>query len=184
MKTKRMTKISVLAIAFAAVLGIATVSFAAWQGGSATVSAQASTGHINVYGFDTNATLALLGEGETLVPYDQEGALGEKQKTFISAELPAYTVTGAYDIKVTVSGASLAVGSAFKVSVGDSRLSETPKKAEVDTWKNIGEKVEESTTAVNATISGKYLHIVLVSGNVADMDKDLTFTVTLTQTNA
>ena len=97
MRIKKKTSMMLLAASTAAVVGVAAVSFAAWNGGvSDELTASASTGTVYTFGFETADPLNF---GQ-LVPYDQPDKTIEAGSVVAECKLPAYTV---YEDTYTIS---------------------------------------------------------------------------------
>lgn len=185
MKIKQTTRIVVLAIALVAVIGVGAVSFAAWQGGAPTITANASVGHVNLVGF--TGTMATDSQG-SLVPVDQ--GTGNR---ILNIDLPAYAVSANYKVTVTYTletGKTLGATTKFYAIVDkatetmaapakDSLTAEGSKWLEVTTTGDACAFNFEITTDGYVALDDLVLHVVLVSETNADMDISVSFTVAL-----
>lgn len=179
MKLKKKTSILMAASAAVAVVGIAAVSFAAWQSSNTTSFAvQAATGYLKTFGFTDDVTDAKdLG---TLVPYDQ-GNDGQNTEfegvKFVSIPLPAYFVEES--VAYTISVASTSELS-FYVQIG-AEVEEAPTS--VDGWTKVTADGAEaySGTGTGAQVSDLYISFILDSGDVAQQNQTAEFTVNLSK---
>lgn len=188
MKIKQMTRFSVLALALAAVMGIAAVSYAAWQGSNnPVVTASAATGKIEFLGFSDNSALSL---DKVIVPYDQKGDLGlfeeKEQVTMLTFDLPAIDATKNFEIKIRFTEASSLDFRALVTK--DAAATALDPEADVPTeWKTVTttDVLLKSVTLGDGleyeSVSGYKLNLILVSKSNADMNKSANFTVTLTE---
>lgn len=190
MKIKQMSKFMIIAVALVAVLGIASVSFAAWTGGQTSVTASAQTGVVEVIGFDDTAVTPVAdcttaaGVNKTIVPYDQTTYDATTQVKVFAWTLPDFTVTADYTITVTTTS-----GLTFYAQLGDARVSEDGLS--LTGWERItaagatftGEAPTLTGDGVTP-VTGKVLSIILDSSNLTDMDQAANFTIALSKTAA
>lgn len=171
MKIKKKTSLMMIAASTAAVVGVAAVSFAAWNGGRADLTAEAATGHVDMTGFISENYTAP--EGTKLYPIDQ----GESYTTMISFDAD-YLATEDSTLKVSTDNATLELW----IKVGDVTTAPTTKAeltAENSGWQQLTTTATpygETLAASNEKVETQ-AHIVLVSSASTDMDQ--TFTVTL-----
>lgn len=173
MKIKQTTKMIILVVALVSVIGVGAVSFALWQGGAESFTANASVGEIALFGWD-EATWTGFGETK-LIPNNQPGTSPDGCAKVLSAQLPVITTTnGTYTYTVTVKVTAvnvLAAASSFKVLVGD-QVTEA-NMDEATGWETVQAKDATVTfevgTSADATIT-KYFSIQLVSEATSDMN--------------
>lgn len=180
MKIKKKTSVMMIAAATAAVVGVAAVSFAAWQSGDTQLTANASTGTASIFGFNEEAKDLELG---TLVPYDQDGTY--EGDTIVSVEIPEYSVDAA-NYTVTVSSETELT---LYVLIG-AKQTDVPDGWSTD---NAGDWLQVTSTgaAFNLTaelgdakavvVSGTHISLMLVSSDNAEMSQTFSLTVELSK---
>lgn len=192
MKIKKKTSIMMLAASTAAIVGVAAVSFAAWNGiNGAPATASAATGTVYAFGFqEENPVISF---NKSLVPYDQEEKTFDASvsATTISAALPAYSVYAEdYTFTVTTASNTLAgstiyalIGTEATVSIEGWSTSDKGDWKEVKADGAAGEKAafRVSNTEVGDKAAGThYIHLLLVSENRADEGKTGAFALNVT----
>lgn len=205
MKIKKKTSIMMLAASTAAVVGVAAVSYAAWQGGAyTTTTASASTGEAYLFGFTTDQSQENLSFGtQKLVPFDQGASAKEGTSTVIVSDaIPDFTVYQGYAIKLdglTMKKDNAEVTSEFSVYAQVGAFETAPTIAQdwatdnAGDWKLISDTdgfsfAQTFVTGTN-TVSGMKIALMLVS-NAANADAakqmgaTISFSVTLVDGNA
>ena len=182
MKIMNKAGILLIAASAAAVVGISSVSFAAWSGGVDTGTTETnSTGYIKVLGWNEDASLDV--EGADLVPYDQPNADLNGQSQVITVTIPEYDYTVSHKITIESDNSTLDLRYIYN-NESDCTL---PADANGLTgWTSIStEKTEINAVDVtsNAVQSAavSYVHIILVSDSTQDMNKDFTVTISLVE---
>lgn len=187
MKIKKKTGVLMVAAATAAVVGIASVSFAAWTGENTTLTASITTGEAHLVGFANGASISFSKE---LVPYDQPSGSYDATtaSTFLSAAIPSYTVNQDYTITVEVSDIPEGKTMNFHALVGDSTstIPATGAPADWTGWKKVnvtnGAAFDFTNTTANLNVTDKVLYLVMTSGEESDMGAEgITLTVTLAE---
>ena len=186
---KKAVKLIIAAASAMSIVGVGAASFAAWQGDTELdkdyLASGVGLGHITatVIGFTNTAESTTL--SDKLVPYNQVDAYDGV--TYYSIALPEHQATGAYSVKVTVSGPALEGTGAFYAQYGNS-ISGAP--ASLGTaWT----KIDVTNGAVltgaydadgdqSQLFTGKCVNIILDSGSLKDMDKSgYNFTIELVE---
>lgn len=181
MKIRKKTSFMLLAASTAAVVGVAAVSFAAWQGsGVDTLTASASTGDVTFFGF-TEAHDPTVEVTTKLVPYNQpDGTYDDTCATVVSIAVPDYFVYEAYTVTVkATSEANLTLYAQLTSS------QDAPAHSSLEGWKLIsvanGEKLLDETTVTAGDVSGKYLHVILDSNDTQyNTQKKQSFSIEVT----
>lgn len=192
MKIKKKTSIMMLAASTAAVVGVAAVSYAAWQGSNTEFTASASTGYVNLIGFDTEDSNYPTGTDKfklgTLVPVDQTDAIKEGT-TYSTQALPAFEASADCTITITADTALT-----FYFLIDDDGFTDTNKPTlevvtgEDSLWQKVGGKTESAASAsatFEFTVSEyqaaiqKKVSVVLVSSDNSQMGQTVDFTITL-----
>lgn len=111
MRIKKKTCTMLLAASTAAVVGVAAVSFAAWQG-APKITASASTGEAHLEGF-TKTTIDF--GGDKLIPWNQNPstAKSEKDVTMLSDTI-SYVFVDDYTITVSLDAANTTTSASAK----------------------------------------------------------------------
>lgn len=181
MKIRKKTSFMLLAASTAAVVGVAAVSFAAWQGSNGgTLTANAATGAVEVLGFNTTPTYTV----SPLVPYDQGSVEG--CVNVYDLEIPTVDYNVDYTISVKYSAATDVT---LNLQYQYNTTATVPVNKDnyvASEWTDLTKdyaKIDEGTvdavdTPVNSQTT-KYLHVILVSNKNEDMKKDFTITITL-----
>lgn len=191
MRIKKKTSIMLLAASVAATVGVGAVSFAQWTGSNATtIQASGATGSAYLFGFEQGASD--LSFNEKLVPFNQRNNTIKEGQTVVTAALPSYTV---YSEKYTITIATTDVAAdkvaasentTYYVSIDESK--DAPAAAfagaEDTNWYKVtaaGAVIEYGAPATAAahTVSGRYVHVAMVSEETGDMDKAFAFEITL-----
>ncbi|MDE6441869.1 MAG: hypothetical protein K2L12_03835 [Clostridia bacterium] len=192
MKIKKKTSLMMVAASTAAIVGIAAVSFAAWTGSyQDSITASASVGSLNTFGFGDVTSVELKGEDNTskLVPWDQNEATVNEGNYIISANLPAYTVYAEdYTITVTsakVQGTNITYELYGQLVDKNTTVTAPTKAADLADWTSLdGDGIEVSvtnTTAGNVAAGEKVLYVILVSNGQLEQSVTLnTINVVLT----
>lgn len=170
---KKFVKPLVIAASVAAVAGIGAVSFAAWSATPNKEVANNSLGHENIVGL--NQTISTV---DDLVPYDQTATYADNVKT---VELKVEGATGAYNVKVEVSGwsAALESGSVLYVKITNSATAPTIDDSNpITDWDDTASAVT-TTDNFEKSVDKVYAHFALKSDEPKDMDKTFTVTYTL-----
>lgn len=184
MKVKRTARLTVVLAAIVAMVGIAAVSYAAWQGGT-TAEAQGATANIELIGFNEETAALNFNLGDKkIVPYDQTAGYTEATMVkVISTEIPAFQTTGAYKIKVEALDKTTGNATTldFWYQIGTTAVTTAP--ANTTGWTLIGSENSDYTPAtqpkVTTAVSDLKLSIILDSSDYEDMNKEITFRVTL-----
>lgn len=208
MKIKKKTSIMMLAASTAAVVGVAAVSYAAWQGGAyTTTTASASTGEAYLFGFETEQKDNVLKfKDQALVPFDQGASAKAGTSTVIVSDaIPDFTVYQGYAIKLDglkmMSKDSVEVSAGFSVYAQVGTFADGNPTVDADTWttENPGDwelisdtdgfSFAQTFTAGTNTVSGMKIALMLVSDAAnADAAKQMgatiSFSVTLVNGNA
>ncbi len=179
MKIKKKTGVLMLTAAVAAITGVSAVSYAAWTGSNANLTALAATGEAYLFGFTEDQSSANLALG-TLVPYDQPENTIKTGATYVSVALPEYTVNADYTVTVKSETALN-----FYVLVGEQQTA--APTGDPTTWTE-WQKVSSTgvafdfTATTGTTVTDNYLSLVLVSDSTTEMNQsDVGFTVTLAE---
>lgn len=183
MKIKKKTSLMLLSASAAAIVGVAAVSYAAWQGGVNEFTANASTGYVQVLGWNSINDVT---EEKGLVPCDQENYDTNEYTNVITVEIPAYEYTVNHIVTIQSDNAELTL----RYSYGTEET--VTVDATAKSWAEIG--VEDATTmetisdadatAASKTHEKKYVHIVLDSDNTKHMNQEFHVTIKLTETTA
>lgn len=187
---KKTVKSLIIAASVAAIAGIGAVSFAAWNtnvdndavtnaGGLGNVTA--TVGFV-LTGSDTaTPELSLTGK---LMPYNQATADVETGETQMwSVALADINVTAKnWTATLTQAGMTLESGSKFYYTVNTTETQALPT-TDLTAWTELnGTNAVEITNTEAQTVSGYYLHIILDSSSLKDMDKTgAVFTLTLAE---
>lgn len=213
MKIRKKTSFMLLAASTAAVVGVAAVSFAAWQGsGINNLAASASTGVIEVIGFNitgtayvqdtTDTNKATLSLNDKLVPYNQGTVttnLPEGTVDYYNIAIPKVEYNASYEIKVKytltdAAGNALTTDNTFvgslKYKYDTTALTAAP--TDISGWTAFTtsatavEGYTPGTTVGGATdtADGGYLQVVLVSDSNQDMNKNFKITIELVPVEA
>ncbi len=183
MKIKKHVKSLVILTAFVAVLGIASVSFAAWSGsGFGTATANAYSGNIQFAGFDAEDQSASF--GGKIVPYDQGTVSGENKKVVV-VTLPSFTVSGNYKITVSLPQGS-PWASKIYLAEGEKTDADIVKDGNIngEIFKSVSAfaidgKFTSTETDPTSTVSDRKISLILDSSSNADMNQTISLTVTL-----
>lgn len=187
---KKTVKSLIIAASVAAIAGIGAVSFAAWNvntdsnvdtnaGGLGNVTA--TVGFV-LTGSDTATPDLTL--TDKLMPYNQAAAdvdTGETQMW--SVALADINVTAKdWTATLTQTGMTLESGSSFYYTVNTTETEALPT-TDLSAWTQLnGTNAVEITNTEAQTLKGYYLHIILDSSNLKDMDKTgAVFTLTLAE---
>ena len=200
MKIRKKTSFMLLAASTAAVVGVAAVSFAAWQGGTNSLTASASTGNVSLVGFKTvsdglsayNGT-EKVNDGavvagytyqfdKLLLPYNQENVTDETMSTVIFGKL-TYEVSGDYEIVVKVADSQLVSGTKVYVNLSATAVTSVDKEAAVDqsVWTEVSTCAEAKLDvsqeyAANATT---YVSVIMDSSDNNDMNRSFSLSIEL-----
>lgn len=184
MRIKKKTSIMALAAATVAATGVAAVSFAAWTGGSANLTASAGTGRLDLVGF-TGSTIAedgnLVGD---LYPVDQ-GTTKPADGVVSYSFSATYLATEASTLKVQSDNADISLW----IKVSNAAVTAPTVSADVTAangWQELTTTLTASNYAIPTANGAQTLHatIVLVSSDTADMDQNFTVTLNLAKTEA
>lgn len=186
MRLKKKTGIMMAATAAVAVVGVAAVSFAAWQGNNTNLTVDASTGDAYLFGF-TDATPTMdLGE---LVPWNQPAtSIKDNAKAIVSVQLPNFVAYDDYSI--TVESTTTLQLYVYVGAEQDKAMNPTSAEAVAAGWKavQVGENGEKATFDFENVTAGNqttYLSLLLVSTDYeADHGQDYSLNVTLVDANA
>ncbi len=187
---KKTVKSLIIAASVAAIAGIGAVSFAAWNtnvdndavtnaGGLGNVTA--TVGFV-LTGTDTATPDLTL--TDKLMPYNQDGDdVGAGETQMWSVALADINVTAKnWTATLTQSGMTLESGSKFYYTVNTTATQALPT-TDLTAWTELdGTNAVEITNTEAQTVSGYYLHIILDSSSLKDMDKTgAVFTLTLAE---
>lgn len=164
MKIKKKTSMMLLATSAAAVVGVAAVSFVAWNGGT-TLTVNGETGTAVLEGF-VGATAVFDGK---LVPWDQsENSVSAGSATVINAEID-YVVVENYSITVELTSATTLNATYYAMIDGnqtaDFEIAEGVPAGWIALELNTAKELIV-TTATPETIGAretKYLHLAMAS---------------------
>ena len=193
MRIKKKTSVMMLTASAVAAVGVAAVSFAAWQNTQNGLTADASTGVVSFFGFGADVIDSSLSatDGFKLVPFDQPAGTyatdGEnKSATMVSFAIPDYYVYQNYTVDANLTSE---VEGTFYVMWAEAGASVTAPVTEADlagwTALTAGSDVNLlNATEVDssATVSGTVLYVVLDSdsANEGTVSKNFSIAITLT----
>lgn len=201
MKIRKKTSFMLLAASTAAVVGVAAVSFAAWQGGTNSLTASASTGNVSLVGFKTvsdglsayNGT-EKVNDGavvagytyqfdKLLLPYNQENVTDETMSTVISGKL-TYEVSGDYEIVVKVADSQLVSGTKVYVNLSATAVTSVDSDALAagqKTWTEVSTTAEAKLNVSQeyAAAAVTYISVIMDSSDNNDMNKSFSLSIEL-----
>lgn len=186
MNIKRKTGLMMFVAALLAIIGIASVSFAAWAGGYRTATASAATGSAYFFGFEEKPSNVSF---DALVPYDQPDATIETGVKISTKDIPEFTALNE-EYTVTVSTASALK---FYVLIDEKPADNSEVAVPADPAADAAWKLVTAGTDAEFTFGGENqagaqnlrISLILVSNDKADQNKtDIAFNVTLASPSA
>lgn len=174
---KKFVKPLVIAASVAAIAGIGAVSFAAWNGGTASKNVSGgTTGHVDTTGFGSGSTASLT---DKLMPRDQTG-LGTGETTMYNIKLVVegndaadYKITGNYTAKKNGSDHTWESGSKLEYLI-DNNATATYGTGTWTEW-TASSTAADLVGGDSLTAKDYYVHVALTSEEAGDMDVVLAF---------